>query len=287
MASFANKDHQHLHQRLFDHAFAMNNMAVVMVQRGQLGCASRTFKESSVLIRSILGLAAKEEESLPEIQALAHGKHQLASQRLAKASCLASFPDSVQTMDSTDLFALKQVASLHGRPPLVFIRDPAVYNEETAIKESGIVLYNYGVSCYLLALNSASPASCSSHDHCLCFDPRTACSYDFEQASEVAYKILSKAHAIFTQLFPRTKNHQDRLILRPEEESLEAHIFTMLAVSALVRVLHARKDVARAWEAEQSLRNLTNSLEYYITSGGAGALLEQSYVSEYHRASAA
>jgi len=188
----------------------------------------------------------------------------------ASASGLPAGITSLRAVENNDLAglhgALQQRQQEHSSTSgmsldLMWIREPPAFNDftspgtaasSTLDRESGIILYNYGLTCFLL--------SCKT----------TVSAQQCEIYHSVACKSLITAHTAFARWFQTAQGHgsasitgaplpQQACVTKASPASFtscaswEAHSFAMLTLSYTVQVLRAGNLLDMADRAEQTM----------------------------------
>ena len=219
------------------HACALNNMAIAMMVRGEFAAAVATLDDSlSIMFRH------KQESNSPMLQEFAH-------QRVKAASSLLSsfvFPRSfmaylrISTVESNDMQSLKKEFLAQEATSLlafsaILIRDATSHSQQRIDfdRESGIILYNYGLACYLLtALTQKNQLKCDS------------------------VRSLLMSHTTFSNIL---------FELDDATEDLESVFLAMLVLSSSSKIFRSRNDVDKAEEADEAAITLLTAVEEEMT----------------------
>jgi hypothetical protein len=210
-------------------ACALNNMAVTMMRRGEFQAAVSTLNDSlSIMFRQKDHHNNFAQERVTE-----------ASTLLSKLSTPRSFMAymSVTAVDSNDIESLKRASlSEEASSPMAFfavlVCDPCSSSSEDRIdfdRESGIILYNYGLACYLLSALAQS---------------------DHLKSDSVGSLLLS--HTTFTNILLECEDATD---------DLESVFLAMLVLSCSGKVFRARNELANATEAEEAADTLLSAVQ--------------------------
>jgi hypothetical protein len=223
-------------------ACALNNMGVQMMLQGDFESAASTLKDSLSVRRRMFCRRTQPHE----LNKFVHKRLQTASTRLSKMSSAASFalPLVLTAVESNDFQSLKAASLQRDDLPMSFsavlIREPSCLaagqygmNFE---RESGIVLYNFGLACYMLAVFPV-----------ITDDVRKQASYD-----NSAYRSLVLSHSTFSKVLMECEDAAD---------DLESVFLAMLVLSSTGKVFRARNELSKALEAQEQIDTLLMAVD--------------------------
>lgn len=230
----------------YKEACALNNWGVSMLLRGDYEDATTTIKDALSVLRLVLSPNNEHKSNLTNAVQRKAKKAVSRLSKLSKEACGSSYLANIIAIESNDFQQLRS-ASLPQASAIakssyhaVFIREQLSSDEETnAERESGIMLYNYALSCFLLS------TTC-----------QTECPLNDENKSEIfsgiAHRSLQLAHRTFTKRLM----HMDDI-----SEDLESVYFTTLVLQCSSKMFRVQENHSKANEAECAMNDLVAAVE--------------------------
>lgn len=227
---------------------ALNNMAVAMMQKGEIEMAKRTLKDALYILK--LSRSRKTQTLSHDFVASLMQKSLHAATTILSnipASSKFNFPH-LETLETTDIQSLLLAinsnilnsSSCHA----VLIRDPSreSANQVAFNRELGILLYNYGLACFLLA--TLAPKQCSTDG-------------SSERYGSIARKALILSNSAFSMIILRCQD---------VSEDIESFFLSMLALSRTAMFLWWFKQHQQAKEAENAFQSLLMEIDQEYAS---------------------
>eukprot|EP00522_Entomoneis_paludosa_P005887 CAMPEP_0172457026 /NCGR_PEP_ID=MMETSP1065-20121228/19412_1 /TAXON_ID=265537 /ORGANISM="Amphiprora paludosa, Strain CCMP125" /LENGTH=267 /DNA_ID=CAMNT_0013210461 /DNA_START=219 /DNA_END=1022 /DNA_ORIENTATION=- len=239
----------------YNQAFALNNIGVTMMMQGRFDQAASTLKDSLTLVRMALGRSFGNQAKIEVINSFATEKLRFASSRLSQMTaatfCSSSCENNVNiaAVESNDFQSLQVASSrrsiLSSSIYALIIREPCQAQQEQIPEsdlelESGIILYNYGLACYLMA-NGVHQNN----------DPKNL---RRDTYYSMARRSLLMSHATFSRRLFACED-------RDGMSDLETSFFVMLSLSCTSKVLKSCNESTKAQEAEEAVEQLWISME--------------------------
>ena len=227
--------------QLLNQVSALNNSAVAMMLRGDFQSAVTTM-ENALFIMEIVsnGTASLSPD---DILNFAQSKNTQATSLLSSVSKQDMSFSGLTAVDSDDFHSLKHASLSQQTSPFSFtavlIREPKCAGQFSFTRESGIILYNHGLACYMLSLTDPNA----------CFHGKSNEKVLPEET--VSYRSLIYAHAAFSDILFKCNN---------ATEDLESVFLSLLVLSSAGKVMRAQNEPAKAREAEQAMGTMLDAV---------------------------